>query len=165
MKYRVEIAGQEYEVDVERTPTGYVARGSDGEPHTIRVQTRSDGSQHALTPWGDLELTQARRGSELWLDVQGRRLNAIVQRKRAAGAAGSGSAAAGSVHAPMPGKLLRLAVAVGDRVSGGQALAVIEAMKMENEILAPLAGVVRSVAVSAPCTVEKGALLVELEPT
>lgn len=164
MKYRVERAGKQHEVDVELTSAGYVARGPDGQAQLIRIEQRGDGSRHAITPWGDLELTRARRDRELWADVAGRRLSASVERVRAAGAGNAAGASAGAVRAPMPGKLLALRVKVGDHVAAGQSLAVIEAMKMENEIVAPLAGVVRAVAVSAPATVEKGALLVELEP-
>jgi biotin carboxyl carrier protein len=165
MKYRVSRAGKQHEVDVELTPTGYVARGADGVAHEIRVETRDDGSQRALTPWGTFELLRARRGAELWSDVGRRRLSANVERVRAAGAGAGAGASAGAVHAPMPGKLLQVRVKVGDQVAAGQPLLVIEAMKMENEVVAPFAGAVRSVAVSAPSTLEKGALLLELEPT
>lgn len=164
MKYRVIRAGKQHEVDVELTPTGYVARGADGVAHPIQLETRDDGSRRATTPWGELELTRARRGAELWADVGGRRLSASVERVRASGAGAGAGASAGAVRAPMPGKLLQLRVKVGDRVAAGQALLVIEAMKMENEVVAPFAGAVRSVAVTAPSTIEKGALLLELEP-
>ena len=63
----------------------------------------------------------------------------------------------------MPGKVVRLFVAVGDAVQAGQGLAVVEAMKMENEIAAPRAGRVTEVAVAAGQTVESGAKLVVLE--
>lgn len=164
MKYRVELAGQQHEVDVELTSAGYVVRGKGGQPQPIRIEQRSDGSRHAITPWGDVELVRVRRGSELWADIDGRRLSANVTRVRASGAGSAVGASAGAVRAPMPGKLLALRVKVGDSVRAGQPLAVIEAMKMENEIVAPLTGVVRAVAVTAPATVEKGALLLELDP-
>jgi biotin carboxyl carrier protein len=163
MKYRVERAGKQHEVDVELAPNGYTVRGADQQPHVIRIETRDDGSRRAVTPWGEFEVVRARRGAELWADVGGRRLTASVEKVRASGAGMAGGASAGSVCAPMPGKLLRVRVQVGERVSAGQALLVIEAMKMENEVLSPLSGVVRHVAVTAPSTVEKGALLVELE--
>ncbi len=164
MKYRVQRAGKEHEVDVELTNEGYVVRGADGEAQRIRLEQRSDGSRRAITPWGEFELVRARRGNELWADIGGRRLSANVERVRASGAGSASVASAGAVRAPMPGKLLAVRVKVGDRVSAGQPLAVIEAMKMENEIAAPLAGVVRTVAATAPSTVEKGALLLELDP-
>ena len=58
---------------------------------------------------------------------------------------------------------LRVSVAVGEWVEAGQGVVVIEAMKMENELRATAAGVVKSVEVSAGMAVEKGTLLVALE--
>jgi pyruvate carboxylase subunit B len=63
----------------------------------------------------------------------------------------------------MPGLIVQLRVQVGDMVSAGTGLVVMEAMKMENELRAPAAGKVRAVHVAVGAAVEKGALLVELE--
>src|SRR5690349_11387695 len=134
MKYRIERDGKEYEVDVEPDASGCVVRGADGERHALRIETRSDGTRHVVTPWGELDVVAARRGSELWADVSGRRLQASVERARAAGAGAAGGASAGTLRAPMAGKLLRVRVQPGEAVSVGQPLLVIEAMKMENEI-------------------------------
>ena len=164
MKYRLERAGKIYEIDVELTPQGYRLRGPDGEPRLLRLSTRTDGSQHAVTPWGDLELVSARRGRELWAKLGQRRVLAEVERVRPSAAGVGGGSTAGAVLAPMTGKLLRIEVQVGQVVKAGQALAVIEAMKMENELLAPLAGVVTEIAATAQGTVEKGTLIVRLEP-
>jgi glutaconyl-CoA/methylmalonyl-CoA decarboxylase subunit gamma len=61
----------------------------------------------------------------------------------------AGDAPAGGVPLvpPMPGKVIELRVKEGDRVTAGQSLLVLEAMKMRNEILAPVAGVVRQIRV------------------
>jgi biotin carboxyl carrier protein len=68
-----------------------------------------------------------------------------------------------SVQAPMPGKIVRVLVPVGEQVVAGQGLVVIEAMKMENELRAERAGRVREVKVAEGQAVEAGALLVVLE--
>jgi biotin carboxyl carrier protein len=68
-----------------------------------------------------------------------------------------------SVLAPMPGLVVRVLVQPGERVQAGQAVVVIEAMKMENELRASTAGIVRSVPVMPGSAVEKGAVLVEFE--
>lgn len=67
------------------------------------------------------------------------------------------------VEAPMPGKVLSINVSVGDEVAEGDALLVLEAMKMENVIRAPRAGVLADIAPTAGQAVEKGALLVAYE--
>jgi pyruvate carboxylase subunit B len=63
----------------------------------------------------------------------------------------------------MPGLILRVNVKVGDSVQAGQGIVVMEAMKMENELRATAAGIVKSVDVTPGTAVEKGALLVALE--
>jgi biotin carboxyl carrier protein len=163
MKYRVEHAGKALEVEVDLLPDGCVVRGPDAQPHRIMFETRPDGSQRAFTPWGELELRSARRGPELWAHVAGRRIQARVERVRPSGNAAL-AAAQGSVCAPMAGRLLRVEAKVGAHVRAGQPLAVIEAMKMENELLSPLDGVVTQVSFEAPATVEKGALLIQVKP-
>lgn len=166
MKYRVEREGKTIEIDVELTKQGYLLRGPDGQPHLVQLSTRSptDPSQRAITPWGELEVISARRGNELWATVSGRRLSARVERARPLGSVVNSSAGVGTILAPMAGRLLRIDARVGDAVKAGQTLAVIEAMKMENELVAPVDGVVVEVASTAPSPIDKGALIARLEP-
>ena len=67
------------------------------------------------------------------------------------------------VAAPMPGNILSVNVAAGDTVKKGQVLMVLEAMKMENEIMAPHDGKVTAVAVTKGAAVESGALLCTIQ--
>jgi propionyl-CoA carboxylase alpha chain len=76
---------------------------------------------------------------------------------------GSGLAE-GALTAPMPGTVVRVDVEVGARVTAGQVLVVLEAMKMEHAVRAPAAGTVGEVGVQAGRQVESGALLVVVEP-
>ncbi len=69
---------------------------------------------------------------------------------------------AGSVRSPMPGLILRVEVKEGDAVGAGQILLVMEAMKMENTILAPHNGTVRKVFVAEGASVSEGDVLVEV---
>ena len=74
------------------------------------------------------------------------------------------AAAAGEkVNSPMPGTILNVLVKAGDTVTEGQNLMVLEAMKMENEILSPKAGKVAQVAVTKGSTVATGDLLAVIE--
>ena len=80
----------------------------------------------------------------------------------AASAAAAAPTVAGgeAVKAPMPGTILKVNVTQGQAVKEGDVLCVLEAMKMENEIMAPKAGTVTQVLVSKSSTVDTGAPLV-----
>ncbi|MDP3058942.1 MAG: biotin/lipoyl-containing protein [bacterium] len=70
-----------------------------------------------------------------------------------------GTLSAGSVTAPMPGTILEVKVKVGDSVKAGQAILILEAMKMENEIAASVTGVVKEIHVSKGTSVNPGDIL------
>jgi propionyl-CoA carboxylase alpha chain len=76
-------------------------------------------------------------------------------------------AAAGSLLAPMPGTVVRIAVQTGDTVTAGATILVLEAMKMEHSVTAPTDGVVTEIGVTVAQQVDLGAVLavVEEEPT
>lgn len=73
------------------------------------------------------------------------------------------SAGAEAIEAPMPGTILSINVNEGDTVKSGQVLAILEAMKMENEILAPRDGKVVSIVVTKGASVNTGDKLVVIE--
>ncbi len=77
-------------------------------------------------------------------------------------AAPAGAAGAVSVKAPMPGNILDVKVAAGASVKAGDVLVILEAMKMENEIVAPQDGTVASVNVHKGDTVNSGDVLVSM---
>lgn len=83
---------------------------------------------------------------------------APVSAPAAAPAAAPAPAAAGgtAVSAPMPGNIIDVKVKVGDTVAEGDVLCILEAMKMENEIMAPKAGTVTAVSTSKGATVNTG---------
>jgi len=68
------------------------------------------------------------------------------------------------VVSEMPGRVVKVLVAEGQDVAAGAPLLILEAMKMESEILAPVAGQIRTVAVVEGSTVAVGNLLVDIEP-
>ena len=77
-------------------------------------------------------------------------------------AAPAGAAGAVTVKAPMPGNILDVKVAAGASVKAGDVLVILEAMKMENEIVAPQDGTVASVNVNKGDTVNSGDVLVSM---
>jgi biotin carboxyl carrier protein len=165
VKYIVSLHGREVEVDVDGeqvTVAGRALRASlstrpgtpvrllllDGSPEALAVESAGEGS------W-----LLTRRGDRSEVEVLDERLRQI--RVLAGAAAGTGGPAV--LRAPMPGLVVRVEVEVGQRVDSGAGVVVLEAMKMENELRAAAAGVVRTVRVRAGEAVEKGQLLVDFE--
>lgn len=110
------------------------------------------------------------RAGEWVLHANGARYDTEVVDERTRAIRALTSSAAGPrgpkpVRAPMPGLVVRLLVEPGQRVEAGQGVAIVEAMKMENELLAVAAGVVRVVHVGEGVAVEAGQALVELDPS
>jgi biotin carboxyl carrier protein len=167
VKYVVELNGRRKTVSIE--PEG--VRYEDDAP--IRAELSDiEGSPVRMVKLGThvyrvvAEKRQGRGKYTLWVDGYRFEAEALDERTRsirdlsAATAAPTGPA---PIIAPMPGLIVRVNVSVGDRVEAGQGLVVMEAMKMENELRAIAAGVVKSVEVSPGTAVEKGTLLVVLE--
>jgi pyruvate carboxylase subunit B len=142
----------------------------DGEPVTAHLEEVDGTPIVLLTLGGTLHRLAVQRGEgrgvyAIWSDSHRLQAEALDERRRAirdmAGAASANSGPAPLV-APMPGLVVRVNVRPGDQVQAGQALVVMEAMKMENELRSTSAGVVKAVAVQPGAAVEKGTLLVEL---
>jgi len=68
-----------------------------------------------------------------------------------------------NIAAPMPGKVVRLLIAIGDAVEPGQGLIVVEAMKMQNEMKSPKAGIVVEIETKDGATVAAGEILIVIE--
>ena len=79
-----------------------------------------------------------------------------------AAAPAAGATGATKITAPMPGKILAIKANVGDAVKKGQAIMVLEAMKMENEIVATADGTVASINTTVGSSVEAGDILASL---
>ncbi len=81
---------------------------------------------------------------------------------KAAAPAPAGNAGGVKVEAPMPGNILDVKTSVGATVTNGQVLCILEAMKMENDIVAPQDGTVASINVSKGDSVEAGQVIITL---
>ncbi|MDB5750720.1 MAG: Methylcrotonoyl-CoA carboxylase, Pyruvate carboxylase [Ramlibacter sp.] len=121
-----------------------------GAPDPSRLWTGSVGSAPWSAQWGD----------GVWeLQVDGDRFALQPARSRAFASA----AAAGAAVAPMSGTVAAVAVAVGDRVRQGDSVAVVEAMKMEHNVVAAVDGTVRAVAFRVGEPVKAGELIVDID--
>ncbi|MGA8466633.1 MAG: acetyl-CoA carboxylase biotin carboxyl carrier protein subunit [Trebonia sp.] len=122
------------------------------------------GGDDLLVTYGGrvLRFAYATDGATIWL---GRGGHAWVLTEEEAAPVRGGRAAGsdGTVRSPMPGTVLAVHVAPGDTVSAGQAVAVVEAMKMEHTVTAPVAGTVAEVAARAGQQVAMDARLAVIE--
>ncbi len=109
------------------------------------------------------------KGNSEEVVVNGNRIELVVDDHRSLLKKGmlqgrSLASATQTIKAPMPGKVVRVEVSVGDSVTPGSGLIVLEAMKMENEIKATASGIVGEIRVAAGKAVEKGELLITIQP-
>ncbi len=103
----------------------------------------------------------AKQGSDTLLQVNGREYRlAEVGKQRQVGAAASGAP-----QAPMAGKIIQILVKPGDEVKAGDVLLILEAMKMEQQILAPRDGVVDRILCEVNDQVSAGAELIAMRET
>jgi biotin carboxyl carrier protein len=98
------------------------------------------------------------------IQVEGQRFEVKVEDERArmlAGLVKSGAALGeANVQAPMPGLVIGLPLEEGARVTQGQTVVVLEAMKMENDLSSPISGIIKEIRVSKGQTVDQGQVLV-----
>lgn len=87
---------------------------------------------------------------------------AAVPAAAPAAAAPVATAAGETISSPMPGNIFRIDVKEGDAVKGGQVLLILEAMKMENEVVAPRDGTIAQIVTSKGAVVDTGAPLIVL---
>ena len=109
-----------------------------------------------------LRFAFATDGATIWLG-RGGHAWALTEEEAAPVRGGRAAGGDGTVRSPMPGTVLAVHVAPGDTVSAGQAVAVVEAMKMEHTVTAPVAGTVAEVAARAGQQVAMDARLAVIE--
>jgi biotin carboxyl carrier protein len=120
----------------------------------------------ALVDGRPVEASVRREGDMIVVEYHGRRYEYRARDARAPRIARRRheETAVGELHAPMPGLVVEIFAALGDRVEAGSPLVVVEAMKMQNALPAPLSGKITALAVSAGTPVESGAHLLTVTP-
>ena len=142
-------------VDVAEEVGGDRGAGEIGDQEDPEV----DGRRHRVRLWvPDVSQVVATSGAAVAGAGAGRPRPAA-----ATGGGGGGAAGAGQVTVPMQGTIVKVLVAVGDTVEIGQAVCVLEAMKMENQINAEKAGTVAEIRVKAGDTVGAGDVVAVIE--
>jgi pyruvate carboxylase subunit B len=142
-RYSVALDGDAMEVDFAEAGPHFASLLIAGQSYEVGIERAALGYRVALP------------GASLMVRLEASRRGGAATQARAGGPA--------RLEAPMPGKILRVLAAVGEPVTAGQGLIVMEAMKMENELRAPRAGRVQAINVGEGQAVETGALLVSLD--
>ncbi|MCB4955748.1 acetyl-CoA carboxylase biotin carboxyl carrier protein subunit [Streptococcus mutans] len=123
----------------------------DGKEYLVEMEEISESSVPAVTP-----ITPTTENTRAASDQKDQK-----QQSQTPSPAATASAA-NTMPAPMPGTILKVLVNVGDTVSENQPLMILEAMKMENEIVAGMAGTVSAIHVSSGQAVDAGDNLITI---
>jgi len=171
VEYRYTYKDKEYTIRLERGPDDTYQAAIGDRVIVFRAMTGADGSSTLMMDGGQRIRTYAatvptnRAGDQrTFVTIAGGRaevyeLNRVVEGARRVGGAGGGS-----LEAQMPGQVTQVLVAEGDTVEEGQALLIMEAMKMEIRVSAPTAGTITRLFVKHGETVERGQQLAEVTP-
>lgn len=164
MKYEVTIHGVRRQVSV-RTDreAGWLVAVDDGPERRVHGGPLGTAEWRLQTEGGATRVVGLScSGEQAQLLIDGHPISAkVVDPRKDALALGS-TGGAGAVITEMPGAIVRVLVEVGQAVAVGQATIVVEAMKMENELRAPMAGTIAAIVVAAGDRVESGALLIQI---
>lgn len=170
MTFEIEIEGRTRTVTVERRRDGGLAYRVtvDGTVHEVDAVTSGAAAWSLLFADSrrlhDVAVAPGAGNGELLVSTAGHTLAVSVNGRRRRRSDDAGGGVGGQrLVAPMPGKVLRVLVGVGDEVTVRQPLVVVEAMKMENELTAARAGRVVEVAVREQTLVEAGQLLLVID--
>jgi len=158
MIYKIGIGDKKYEVEVGEISGGVALVMVNGNPHEVLIENYDEllpsmGSlQQAPAPAAFFAAPQAAVSS-----MAPKSLTALTPAsKSAAPAPGAAAEEAGAVIVPIPGLILDVKVKPGDLVLAGQTVAIMEAMKMENNILSHINGTVKEVRVQKGSEVATG---------
>ena len=168
MQYEVEVGGRRLPVVVTRSGDGF-AVSLDGRTRQVDA-ARIDAHTLSLVVdrvWSnEVSIASDPASGELTVHVGAIPVGVTLNGRRRWGRKDEGSAAGSGpqrLAAPMPGKVVRVLVKAGDRVTARQPVVVIEAMKMENELRASREGTVAEVHVREGMSVDAGALLLVIQ--
>jgi len=169
MRYYTKLRGQKeaVPVDVESLGNGRFAVTVEGKRHELDALTLSHGAVSMIVDGESYGVEFEEHQDEVAVLVKGQitRVDVADERRLRMRAASGGFTAEGKqlITAPMPGKVVKVLVKVGDEVKEGQGLVVVEAMKMENELKSPKAGKVTELFAKEGSAVENNAKLVVVE--
>jgi len=165
MTYDVTVGERAFSIRVDRDKAGgWTVQIDDGPARHIDARSPEPSVLSLVMGDRSYEAGLAPRDDGWEVDLLGRAYHcAVVDPRRAALKLGGG-AGAGAIKTSMPGLVVRVMVEEGALVEEGDPLLVLEAMKMENEITAPIDGRIAAVHVAAGESLEAGAKLIQIDP-
>jgi biotin carboxyl carrier protein len=167
MKYVVTVNTRQFDIDITENGEGYDISLDGKRCQTSIVNDQTDRRFLMLldSQSYDTEVFRGNGSSRVFLHgrefecrVEDQRLAAI---RRVAGI--NLPSETKDLHAPMPGLVVKILRAVGEKVRKGEPLLVVEAMKMENELKSPTDGTIKEIAAVVGRPVDKGAVLVKFQ--
>jgi biotin carboxyl carrier protein len=156
-RYTIEVAGESYIIDVQEITADRYQVTADGQEFEVRLSGDEDLAEAAIRP----DIRPLRAGQPVAATPPRQAPSPLPPPAVAPGMPRS-SQGAGMLTAPMPGKVLKVEVAEGARVTRGQSLIVLEAMKMKNSIRSPQDATVLEVLVQPGQSVAYGDALLRL---
>ncbi|HNB52482.1 MAG TPA: biotin/lipoyl-binding protein [Anaerolineales bacterium] len=159
MKHTFTYQGQPYELDLTPSGAGYRVTYQ-GQTYEMTRQDTAPGKITLLLNGRPVTLHIAADRDFRWVAVAGRTYQ--LKRETRSRRAHAGDTPQGLLHAPMPGQVRAVNVQIGDPVTKGQTLLLLEAMKMEIRIQAPADGTVAKITVKVGDQVEKEQTLIEI---
>ena len=152
------------EVFVAPRERSWMVRCDDFEPTTATFDVEPDGRWRLVVNGRVCHLAAHRVGRTVHVALDGTSWPITEVDQRGAGEDGATGHGDGTVRSPMPGTVITVEVATGDAVSHGQAVAIVEAMKMEHTLTAPFDGIVDQVHASAGASVALDQPIVTIAP-
>jgi 3-methylcrotonyl-CoA carboxylase alpha subunit len=154
---------EDQRVEVERVGSEILRIAAEDGKSTVEVLHYRDGRIRALVDEVPVEAGIVANAEEIFVTLRGETHTLRKPAPPTMDEAGPGTDAAASLTAPMPGTVVKVLVEEGQEVEEGQLLLVLEAMKMEQPVSAPHAGIVRSLPFEEGTLVQGGAILVEVQ--
>ncbi|MGJ3237695.1 MAG: acetyl-CoA carboxylase biotin carboxyl carrier protein subunit [Anaerolineae bacterium] len=161
MKYTTIVNNTQFEVEILNDGKILV----NGEPHNVDFVSLEESLYSVIQNTKSYEIAIEEDRGAYEILMAGHLYEATVLDQRAllmAQRKGGLMAGSGEVHSPMPGLIVDVPVKVGDSVTQGDTVVILESMKMQNELKAPRDGKVQTISCEAGQTVDKGSLLVNI---
>ena len=163
MKYVTIINNEQYEIDIDKQGGILV----NGEPRDVDFLNLGGALYSVITQNQSLEVVIDDEDNKIEVMMNGRLYETQVLDERALlmaqrkGGLGNNS---GEVNSPMPGLVVKVTVEIDEVVKQGHTVVILESMKMQNELKAPINGTIKAIHVVAGQSVDKNTFLIEITP-